>query len=109
ARYQPTTLVLRELDRTERGIRASYLTKEMTYLAYDHGMSVYAYTFDRVRDCFAAHGIKWRDEIANAIAKKLTDFSHRLPRKATASSGRCVSLFDAAALALTHYACSDRP
>jgi hypothetical protein len=108
ARYSPTILVLEDFERRERAERIKYLCRWMVHLAHCQGMGTPVYSLAAVRTCFASTGARSRHEIATVISQQLPAFSHRLPnkRKAWAGADPRQSLFDAAALAMTHYAVS---
>lgn len=107
-RYEPAVFVLEEFETGSalRSERVQSLCREMLHLASAHGAFTPIYHRDVVRSCFASSGASTRYEIAQAIAKRIPDFDHRLPRyrKAWLSEDPRQSLFDAAALALTYFA-----
>jgi hypothetical protein len=105
-RYSPAVLVLEDFERRERAERIKYLCRWMIHLAHCRGMATPVYSIAVVRTCFASTGARTRHEIALAVSQYLSAFSHRLPqkRKAWSNEDPRQSLFDAAALAMTHYA-----
>ena len=77
----------------------------MEELAIDQGMAVFSYSRTRVRELFASHGATTKHAIAEIIAKHVPAFERYLPppRKLWMSEDSRMSLFDAAALALTFF------
>lgn len=107
-RYEPAELLLEEFDRgaKKRTGRIVLLCRAMVNLAQVRGISVEFYDRETIAACFAQIGAKTRYEIAQAVAQRIEVFRRRLPRKRTIATDWDVrqSLFDAAALAITHFA-----
>jgi Holliday junction resolvasome RuvABC endonuclease subunit len=106
-RLTPETLVLEAFEEgsSKRRTRIANLGRAMVALAIDRGVEVAVYSFNDVRSCFTHLGARSRWEIAEAIARQQGAFAHLLPKKRRSwetESGR-LTLFCAAALALTHY------
>lgn len=105
-RYQPETLVLEEMAQgTRRTARIRRLVRMLVHLADTEGVAVARYSRRDIRACFLSVGAKTKYEIAKAIANQIPAFLHRLPpiRKIWMSEDPRQSLFDAAALGITHY------
>lgn len=112
-RYNPDTLVFEALTpsgpQRSAGVYSLYLA--LGHLARARSIEISRYERKAVRQCFASAGAHTKPEIAQAIASMIPAFKHRLPpvRKLWASEDDRQSLFDAAALALTHYATAEAP
>jgi hypothetical protein len=105
--YRPATLVIEDTTiPTKRGFRTQALLRSTTKLAKQRRAKVVRCTKKQVKVTFAPDNARTRPAIAEAIAKRIPAFAHRLPsyRKIWMSEDPRQSLFDAAALALTHYA-----
>ena len=107
-RYQPSVIVLEQFDRrpARRAVRIKALCLAITQLGNHRGIEVRVYNRAVIRTCFVTSGARTRYEIASAIAALIDVFRHRLPRarKRWQSEDCRQSLFDAAALAITHFA-----
>ncbi|MBI5450142.1 MAG: hypothetical protein HY940_02180 [Gammaproteobacteria bacterium] len=107
-RYRPDVLVIE--DHTEKGSRRSSrirrLYRMLIHLAKTEHIEVMRYSQNTVRTCFEPLGVRTKYEIAQAIARQIPAFAHRLPklRKIWMSEDPRQSLFDAAALGLVFYA-----
>jgi len=88
--------------RSERVVR---LCRAVVAMARDRGMEVAIYARGEIVACFVSVGAKTRYEIASAIARSFEILRDRLPapRKQWETGHRRMTLFDAAALVLTHY------
>lgn len=106
-RFQPEAIVLEafERDASGRGDRVARLCRAIAALAADLGVQVAIYTRDHVRTCFSVIGAITRQEIAEAVARHVEAFRHRLPKPRRAWNGEDerMALFSAAALVLTHF------
>lgn len=106
-RYAPEAIVLEEsvIPGSRKPNRVQRLSLAVAKLAASRGVDVCQYTRVAVRTCFSSVGAQTRFEIAQAIATHIVAFRHRLPplRKAWMSQDARLSIFDAAALALTHF------
>lgn len=110
-RYLPDVLVLEDTGLgSRRTIRIRRLYQMLNHLADTQGVPVVRYSRNDVRKCFSAVGARTKYEIAKAIANQIPAFTHRLPpvRKIWMSEDPRQSLFDAAALGITHYASHPR-
>lgn len=103
-RLQPDVLVLEDAG-ARRAERIRRLSLMLRHHAVGQAIDSYLYDRDRVRQCFAGLGARTRYEIAQAIAGQVRALDHRLPpvRPIWKSEASRMSLFDAAALAITHY------
>jgi Holliday junction resolvasome RuvABC endonuclease subunit len=106
--YYPQTLVLEDVS-AKSGQRPPHLKKlslKLTHVAECEGVEVCRYDRKAIRAAFASVGAKTKAEIAHAIASAIPAFAHRLPpiRKLWMSEDPRQMLFDAAALAVTHFA-----
>ena len=108
ARYAPAVLVLEEFERgpTRKVDRIRRLCRALVHLAHTDGLEVRIYSRAAIRTCFATVGAVSRHEIAVAIATQIEALRPLLPpkRKFPMDKNPRLSLFNAAALALTHYA-----
>lgn len=106
-RLKPETVVLEAFDRfsAHRSPRIEKLSVQMVALANDRQIEVEVYRRRQVQRAFASVNAVTREEIAEVIAKHLPTLAYRRPtaRKLTDTSDRRLSIFNAAALVLTHY------
>ena len=106
--YEPSELLLEEFERgsAKRAARIQLLCRAMVNLAQCRGISVEIYDRTTIMACFAQIGAKTKYEIAQAVAQRIDVFRRKLPRKRTTANDWDIrqSLFDAAALAITHFA-----
>lgn len=105
--YRPEVLVIEEipLKGARRALRIREFYRALAHLAWVEQLTLCRYPRCSVRECFSGIGAKTKFEIAQAIARQIPAFRHRLPRlrKIWMSEDPRQSLFDAAALGLTHY------
>lgn len=108
SRYEPSVLVLEQFDRrpARRGARVKELCNAIVQLCANRGVEHCVYNRAVIRMCFATVGAHTRSEIAKAIALHIHAFQKHLPptRRPWQSEDCRQSLFDAAALAMTHFA-----
>lgn len=106
-RFAPETLVLEAYDRetTRRARRIARLGVRARTLADGQGIETAVYTRAEIREAFAEVGATTRRDIAEAVARHLDAFRHRLPprRKPWESEDAREALFAAAAVVLTHH------
>lgn len=106
-RNEPVVLVLEEFEgsNVQRAERIQRLCRSMVHIAACRGMDTPVYSRAVVRTIFSSVGAATRYEIAEVIRQNVPAFSHRMPRKRKPwiSDDPRQSLFDAAALALTHF------
>ena len=104
-RYTPDAIVLQDMSSTGtwRVPRIRALNSEIEKLAEARGITAFAYSRRQVRPYFPQPHT--RQQIAETIAKHIPAFESFLPpvRKIWKSENPHMSLFDVAALALTHY------
>lgn len=107
-RLQPDALVLQDCTGplARRAKRIKHLHRLIAHFAGVQSIDLHTYSREQVRDCFSKVGARTRIEIAQAIASQVHALSHRLPpvRKIWQAERPRMNLFDAAALAMTHYA-----
>lgn len=105
-RYAPETIVIEETKEkhSRRHPRVRALYRMIAHLAHTKGIDIARYPQSRVRETFASVGARTKYEIAQAIATQIPAFALRLPRKRKIwmSEDPRQSLFDAAALGITH-------
>ncbi len=103
-RYQPTAVVFEQFERRERADRIQRLCRRMIHLANCQGMDTPVYSMAAIRTCFVSVGATTRFEIAQTIALHIEALRHKLPpmRGAWRSEDARISLFNAAAVAITH-------
>lgn len=106
-RYRPAYLIIE--DHTEKGSRRSSrirrLYRMLIHLAESEQVEVFRYSQKAIRNCFESVGARSKYEIAQAIARQIPAFAHRMPklRKIWMSEDPRQSLFDAAALGIVFY------
>jgi hypothetical protein len=105
---RPDTLVIEktEPDKSKRQERIRRLHALIASFADAENLTLARYSRATVKATFREAGAITRYEIAQAIASYIPAFTHRMPRmqKLWQSEDLRFSLFDAAALALTHFA-----
>lgn len=106
-RYRPDALVLQDTTSTgtRRNLRVQELNACVAELAESYGISTHAYSREQVREAFGLSVGTNKHQIAETIAKHIPAFERYLPppRKPWMAEYTRMSLFDAAALALTFY------
>lgn len=105
-RFAPATLVLEAYgrDTSRRARRIADLCAAVRCAADDRGVETVVYSRAEIREAFAEVGARTRREIAEAVARHVEAFRHRLPRprRPWESEDARGALFAAAAVALTH-------
>lgn len=107
-RYSPDVMVFRQARGTyvtgRRRLFALY--RMILRVARTRGIEVARYTRADIREQFASVGARTKYEIAQAIAAQIPAFAHRMPKPRVCwrNEDPRYSLFDAAALGLTHFA-----
>lgn len=102
----PEMLVLeRPSAKVRRTTRIIALQRAFAATALARGVETSEYGRGDVQAIFASVGARTRQEIAVAVAREIPALGHRLPRKRAAWDGedRRMALFNAAALAITHF------
>ena len=105
--HQPDVLVLEDLKgkETRRAMRIRRLSLAIVSLANDQAIALHRLSRREVKRCFARFGARTHFEIAMAIAKRIPAYERFLPppRKLWMSENPRMSIFDAAALAITFF------
>ena len=105
---RPDTIVIEDcvLSRTRRHPRIRRLYSLIATFAHTENIDLACYARAAVRKTFNEDGTIRRHEMAQVIASNIPAFAHSLPRqrKLWKAEDRRLALFDAAALALTHFA-----
>lgn len=105
-RLQPECLLLEERHGVaNRSDRISRLYKSITAICVSRSIELAVYRLDDIKACFRSVGAVTRQEIAEAVARQIPAFDHKVPRprRPWESEARSMALFCAAALVLTHY------
>lgn len=106
-RYQPGVIVLQDTSATgtARVYRIRLLNSAIVEMAENAGIETIAFSRSEVMRAFAGVGVMNKRQLAEAIAAHIPAFERYLPppRKAWMSEDSRMSLFDAAALALTFF------
>jgi Holliday junction resolvasome RuvABC endonuclease subunit len=104
-RYRPQILVVEDAHakgcRKRRRVRE--LLESLETRAASRGVTVRRVARQRVRKAFLARGIRNKDQVARSIAERFPELARSLPpeRKPWMSEDLRMSMFDAAAMALT--------
>jgi hypothetical protein len=110
--YHPSVLVLEAFkgSRTRRGPRIQDLAQTMSGFAANRDIDVVVYSRNFVSEQVAENPHATRHAIAKSVAGRIPIFRLRMPRERelwqSEDARQC--LFDAAALAMTHFAVSRR-
>ena len=85
--------------------RLHKISTDIALLAENVGSHVHWYSRTDIKSCFAKHGAESKDAIVNVIARLLPEFQQHVPprRRIWMSEDYRMGLFDAVALAMTHY------
>ncbi len=106
-RYRPEALVFEATEerRYRRSSRIRKLYRMLEHLAATEFVEVYRFPEEAVRRLFESIGARTKYEIAEAVARQIPAFRHRMPRvrRAWMAADPRQSLFDAAALALVYF------
>lgn len=106
-RYRPDVIALQDCRQGNwrRCERVRDLLWEVSRLALREKISIRLISRARMKTTFAGLGAKTKHEIAGVIAKRLPEFAPRQPRyrQPWMPEDYNMSIFDAVALALTHY------
>ena len=107
-RYQPEIVVLEDPhgEGSRRAKRIEDLLEAIASMVRRRNVAIARYSRAQVRHHFAGDGAATKYRIAKVIAQYLPDLAPRLPaeRKIWLPEHANMSLFDAASLALTHFA-----
>lgn len=105
-RYKPDVIVMEHYDTKSRRrtIRTKELIRELKKLAQRKGIQYRSISRSQIRAAFVRFGATTKHQIAVDIAKRFPELVPSLPRlrKPWMSEDERMSIFDAAALALTH-------
>ena len=105
--YQPRMLVVEDYESkgSRRCERVGELISDISKLASKRRLSVKRWSRLKVKQAFAETGASNKYKIAVAIANRFPELAPRLPRfrKPWMSEDYRMSIFDAVALALTHF------
>ena len=103
--YQPAVVVLENITgkRSRRGLRVQELIRKMLALAQEHKIRVRRLAPSDIQKAFAPVGATTKHQIALVIARQLPELAVHTPRyrKPWMSEDARMSIFDAAAFALT--------
>lgn len=106
--YAPAVVVLEQFEHgpVRKAGRIQMLCRAVVHLAANRGAEARLYSRAAIRTCFSSVGAVTRYEIAQAIAAHIDALRHRLPppRKAGMDQDARLSIFNAAALAMTYFA-----
>ena len=105
---QPSVLVVEDVHdkRCRRSTRVKVLIDKLAELGKEKGMRVVDCSRKDMLTTFARMGAHSKDEIAGTVAKLVPELAPRLPprRRIWESQQHSMAIFEAAALALTHFA-----
>jgi Holliday junction resolvasome RuvABC endonuclease subunit len=107
SRLEPRTIVLEafETDGARRSGRVIDLCRAVVSHAIDQRIEVAIYPRSQILARFGAVGARTRQQVAEAVARSFVELRPRLPRPRAAwdAPDRRMALFDAAAVAQTHF------
>ena len=110
--HQPDVMAIEDTAApgVRRAVRIKQLERAISSLATDQAVDVHVYSRRAVASCFADVGAVTRYEVAVAIAKRVAAFERLLPppRKIWMTEHQNLSVFSAAALAITYFASAPR-
>lgn len=108
ASLRPDTLVIEDCETVDsrRSRRVRRLYALIATLAETENVTLVRYSRAHMRETFEETGAITRHQVAQAIATYIPAFAHRMPkvRALWQSEDHRLAIFDAAALALTHFA-----
>lgn len=106
-RYEPDVIVVEDVTAKScrRCPRVRLLIRDTFKLALEKKIKIHSVSRRAVRAAFSRFGARTKHEIAGAIAKRLPELAFRRPpyRKPWMSEDDRMSIFDAAAFALTFF------
>ncbi len=109
-RFAPAVVVLEEFERAPdvRADRMQRLCRAILHLATNRGYETGTYSRAAIRTCFSCIGAVTRYEIAQTVALHIPALRHRLPRprKFYENQDSRMAIFNASALAITHFTVS---
>jgi hypothetical protein len=110
--HQPDAIVLEDptAPGANRSERIRHLSLAIARLADGQSVEVHVYPRSRVNEFFKEFGARTRHEVAVVIAKQVTALERFLPsrRKVWENESPRMSIFNAAALAMTFFGTLDR-
>ncbi len=105
---QPSVLVVEDVHHasSRRSKRVTVLIDKLTELANERGVKVIRCSRTDKLKVFARMGARSKDEIAATVAKIVPELAPRLPprRRIWESEHHSMAIFEAAALAIAHFA-----
>lgn len=104
--FQPAVLVLQDMDVAgNRPAAVRRVNEGVAAFAEMQGVEVVRFTGEAVRESFAGEGARTRQQIAEAIGRRIPMLARLVPppRKLWQTESRRMGLFDAAALVQTFY------
>jgi len=103
--YRPEIVVLEDCTGSRRCARIQSLLGAVARLVKTEGLKSRRFRSSRVKKVFGTFRATTKYEIARAVAQQLPELAPRLPRfrKAWMSEDYRMTIFDAAALALTYF------
>lgn len=107
--YEPDVLIVEDVTHSRRGIRATQFISKVAQLGARANISISRYSRSQIQQVFSLFSAKTKLEIAIKIASWLPQLAARMPpnRKPWMSEDSRMAIFDAAALALTHFYLKD--
>jgi len=109
-RFEPHTLILEDPTQgKQRASRIEALCRGIAALAHNRSLDLATFSRADVHRCYATVGAKSWQDIAEAVARQLEPFRKLVPsrRKAWQSESRRMSIFAAAAIAMTYWQLAD--
>lgn len=109
-RFDPHTLVLEDPSQdAKRSARIQRLYTAIAGLCHGRSIDLAVFTRADMRRCYAMVGAHSWQDIAEAVARQLEPLRKRVParRKAWQSESRAMSVFVAAAIAMTYWQLAD--
>ena len=111
-RYEPDVIVVEDVTARScrRCPRVRLLIRDTFKLALEKKIKIHSVSRRRVRAAFSRFGAHTKHEIAGAIAKRLPELAPRRPpyRKPWMGEDERMSIFDAAAFALTFFSFANK-
>lgn len=101
--YKTTVILVRDAQPYSKRIRR--LLEDIAAHAEENGLSVYRYSRQQIKDTFEIHGASTKYEISSKLSEWFPALNLRSPkfRKAWMDEDYNMGIFDAVALAVTHW------